>query len=96
MEAADEAQRAKKGRRSSGTTSASTGRSLGACSTGSSARQLEQQAERAERVRLQRLAAAAPPITAEEAMRQAEAEVLTLLLKADNNSGFRGVGFRGR
>ena len=28
-------------------------------------------------------------------MRQAEAEVLTLLLKADNNSGFRGVGFRG-
>ena len=29
-------------------------------------------------------------------MRQAEAEVLTLLLKADNNSGFRGVGFRGR
>ena len=33
-----------------------------------------------------------PPMTAEEAVRQAEAEGLTLL-KADNISGFKGVGF---
>ena len=34
--------------------------------------------------------AAVPSMTAEEAVRQAEAEGLTLL-KADNSSGFKGV-----
>jgi len=34
-----------------------------------------------------------PPMTAEEALRQAEAEGLTLLLSDGNNSGYKGVAF---
>ena len=36
---------------------------------------------------------APPPLTAEEALRQAEAEGLTLLRSESNNSGYKGVVF---
>ena len=43
----------------------------------------------------QAAAAAPPPTTAEEALQQAEAEGLTLLRSESNNSGYKGVSFKG-
>jgi len=40
-------------------------------------------------------AAAPPPLTAEEAVQQAEAEGLTLLQSEANSSGYKGVSFKG-
>jgi len=39
---------------------------------------------------------APPPMTAEEALRQAEAEGLTLLKSESSSTGFKGVGFNSR